>query len=141
MAINEIGLQMKSIYSWIWITIFLFWLIFPIFVLLIKLIQLASIIQSQNDVKLNDAGNRLLWGTVLSLIPLGITQFIGTFLQLIHYDMMNNWAIVNNRLEAASGFRQLKNASILILIPLGITQFIGFIWTLIVYPKAANGMI
>lgn len=141
MAISEIGQQIKSIYSWTWITVFFFWLIFPIFVLLIKWFNLASITKAQNDPILNDAGGKLTTALILLLIPFGLTQFLSVIFFLIYYNRMEDWARRINRTVAASGFGQVKMGQLISIIPLGITQFIGVILFLIGFPKAGNGLL
>ena len=141
MAINEIGRQIKSIYSWIWITVFFFWLIFPIFVLLIKWFNLASITKAQNDQLLKDAGGKLTAALIMMLIPFGFTQFLSIIFFIIYYSTMEDWAGRTNRAAAESGFGQVKMGMLLSIIPLGITQFIGLILFLIGFPKAGNGLL
>ena len=141
MAINEIGQQIKSIYSWIWINVFLFWLIFPPIVLLVKWFNLATITKAQNDPGLTEAGDKLFLTLILLLLPFGITQFIAIFIFISYYGKMEVWAGANNRGVAATGFGQVKTAMIMYLIPLGITQLIGLIMFLIGFPKAGNGML
>lgn len=141
MAISEIGQQIKSIYSWTWITVFFFWLIFPIFVLLIKWFNLASITKAQNDPLLDDAGSKLKIALILLLIPFGFSQLFGLIFFIIYYSTMEDWARKNNRTVAASGFGQVKMGQLVSIIPLGITQFIGLILFLIGFPKAGNGLL
>ena len=141
MAINEIGQQIKSIYSWIWLNVFLFWLIFPPIVLLVKWFNLASITNAQNDPGLTEAGGKLSTAMIMLILPFGITQIIGVILFISYYGSMEAWAGANNRGLAATGFGQVKTAMILNLIPLGITQLIGLIMFLIGFPKAGNGML
>ena len=141
MAINEIGQQIKSIYSWTWITVFFFWLIFPIFVLLIKWFNLASITKAQNDPILNDAGSKLTSALIMLLIPFGLTQFLSVIFFIIYYSKMEDWAGRTNRAVAAEGFGQVKMGQLVSLIPLGITQFIGLILFIIGFPKAGNGLL
>ena len=99
MAINEIGQQIKSIYSWTWITVFFFWLIFPIFVLLIKWFNLASITKAQNDPILNDAGSKLTTALIMLLIPFGLTQFFSVIFFIIYYSKMEDWAGRTNDMD------------------------------------------
>ena len=141
MAINEIGHQIKSIYSWIWITVFFFWLIFPIFVLLVKWFNLASITTAQNDPVLDDAGSKLKTALIFLLIPFGFTQLLSVIFFFIYYSAMEDWATRANLSVAAEGFGQVKLGQILNIIPLGITQFIGLILFLIGFPKAGNGLL
>jgi len=141
MAIYEIGRQMKSIYSWIWITVFFFWLIFPLFVLLIKWFNLASITKAQNDPFLNEAGNKLTTALILLLFPFGVTQLFSMVFFMMYYSTMEDWARRTNRSIAVSGFQQLKKGQLFSLIPFGITQFIGLILFLFGFPKAGKGLL
>lgn len=140
MSVSEIGHKMKSIYTWMWLSCCLGWLIFPAIVLFFKYFGLASTIRSQNDKALQEAGDKLLWSLILNLIPLGITNLIGVIFMYIFYSSMKDWAARKGRKLAAEGFGQLKTSFILNIIPLGITQLIGLILFLIGFPKAANGM-
>ena len=141
MAISEIGHQIKSIYSWIWITVFFFWLIFPIFVLLVKWFNLASITKAQNDPLLNDAGGKLTAALILMLFPFGLTQFLSLIFFIVYYSRMEEWSSRINRPNAAAGFGQVKMGQLISIIPLGITQFIGVVLFLIGFPKAGNGLL
>jgi hypothetical protein len=141
MAISEIGHQMKSIYTWIWITVFFFWLIFPIFVLLIKWFNLASITKAQNNKILDDAGGKLTVALILMLIPFGFTQLLSMIFFIFYYSTMEDWARRVKRHDAASGFSQLKTGQLISLIPLGITQLIGLLLFLFGFPKAGNGLL
>ena len=141
MAVNEIGQQIKSIYSWIWITVFFFWLIFPIFVLLIKWLNLATITKAQNDPILDDAGSKLTLAIIMLLLPFGLTQFLSIIFFFMYYSTMEDWSNRANRPIAAKGFSQVKMSIIWNIIPLGITQLIGLILFLIGFPKAGNGLL
>lgn len=140
MAISEIGHEMKSIYTWLWLSVCFFWLIFPLIILLIKYFGLASTLKAQNDPALREAGDKLFWAIVLNFIPTGITQLIGMIFMYIFYSEMHDWAARNGRAQAADGFGQLKTSFILNILPFGITQLIGLIFFLIGFPKAADGM-
>ena len=141
MAVSEIGQQIKSIYSWIWITVFFFWLIFPIFVLLIKWLNLATITKAQNDPILDDAGSKLTLAMIMMLLPFGLTQFLSIIFFFMYYSTMEDWSNRTNRSVAAKGFGQVKMSMIWSIIPLGITQLIGLILFLIGFPKAGNGLL
>jgi hypothetical protein len=140
MAISDIGHEMRSIYTWFWMSCCLGWLIFPIIILLIKYFSLSSTLKAQNDPILQEAGDKLFWAAILNIIPSGITQLIGVIFMFLWIDQMQDWASKNGRTMAAAGFGQLKTAFILNIIPLGITQIIGIIFFLIGWPKAADGM-
>ncbi len=140
MAISDIGREMRSIYTWFWLSCCLGWLIFPLIILFIKQFTLASTIKAQNDPALQDAGDKLFWALILSIIPTGVTQLIGVIFMFIWVSAMQDWASRNGRGMAADGFGQLKTGFILEIIPTGITQLIGLIFFLIGWPKAADGM-
>jgi len=140
MAISDIGREMRSIYTWFWMTCCLGWLIFPVIVYIIKQFSLSSTLKAQNDPALQDAGDKLFWALILTIIPTGITQLIGAIFMFLWFGQMQDWAARNGRGMAADGFGQLKTAFILNIIPLGITQLIGIIFYLIGWPKAADGM-
>ncbi|MBN1328384.1 MAG: hypothetical protein JXA54_02815 [Candidatus Heimdallarchaeota archaeon] len=134
----EIGKQMKSIYTWIWLSVFFFWVLFiPLIILLIKWFGLASILKANG---LNNEGSRLSLALIMTILPFGITQLIGFIFMFLWYGDMQTWTAGQRLTQASAGFGQCKTAMILNIIPLGITQLIGLIMFIFGFPKAYNGL-
>ena len=125
----ELGNNLRDISKWYWMSIFLFILIFPPIVLLVKYLKLIGSLKAlgmaDNEILLTEAGNKMKTAIILTIIPLGITQIIAFFMMIGVYSNLQRWGMQQNNMFLAEGFGKIKTGMILNIIPLGITQLIA----------------
>jgi hypothetical protein len=147
--IRELGQTYKDITTWIWLTIFLFWLIFPPIVLLIKQFQLASNMKSagaaNNDQQLIAFGDRELLIIILNLLSsiTGITGLIAIILEIIQLGELKDWAMSRKIPQAADGYSSVRTG-MLIAILIGwliIPAIIGLVMVTSGYKKVGNALL
>jgi hypothetical protein len=147
--IRQLGQTYKEITTWIWLTVFLFWLLFPPIVLLIKQFQLASNMkaagEANNDQQLIAFGDRELLIIILNLLSsiTGITGLIAVILQIIQLGELKDWAMNRKIPHAADGYSSVRTG-ILIAIFLGwliIPAIIGLIMVTSGYNKIGNALL
>jgi hypothetical protein len=128
----QIGYKYKDLALWSWLSIGLFWLIFPLIVLFIKTVTLYGDLRSAglNDKKLAEAADKYLLALILIITPTLVTQIIGFYYMNKYCDLMVEWANENGKTQAAKGFEQVGLGNFLamfivpviasvILIPIG----------------------
>ncbi|HUT79773.1 MAG TPA: hypothetical protein VMZ29_01115 [Candidatus Bathyarchaeia archaeon] len=146
--IRQLGQTYKDISTWTWLTIFLFWLIFPPIVLLVKEFQLASELkaagQANNDQQLVAFGDRELLIIILDLASMvvGVTGLIALILQIIQLGEQKTWAMNRNVPLAAEGYGQIRTGILLslFLFWLVIPLIIGMIMVPIGYRKVGDAL-
>jgi len=148
--IRKLGQTYKDITTWIWLTIFLFWLIFPPIVLLIKQFQLASNMKSagaaNNDQQLIAFGDReflIIILNLLSSITGGITGLISLILEIIQLGEQKDWAMRRKIPYAADGYSSVRTGLILVIF-LGwliIPAIIGLVMITSGYSKVGNALL
>ncbi|NHJ83970.1 MAG: hypothetical protein FK734_00825 [Asgard group archaeon] len=146
--IRQLGETYKSISTWIWITIFFFWLIFPLIVLLVKEFQLASEMktagQANNDQQLIALGDRELLIIIFNLLGsiTGIFGLIALILVIIQLGEQKTWAMNRNVPLAAEGYGQIKTWVLLsiFLCWLVIPPIIGLFMIPIGYKKVGDAL-
>lgn len=145
--IRQLGQTYKEITTWIWLSVFLFWLIFPPIILLIKQFQLASDMKNagnaHNDQQLIAFGEReqlIIILNLLSSITSGITGFIAMILEIMLLGEQKDWAMSHNMPSAADGYGSVRTG-LLIAVFLGwliIPLFIGIFMVTNGYSKIGD---
>ena len=146
--IKQLGQKYKDVSTWFWLTIFLFWLIFPPIVLIIKQFQLASEMKAagaaHNDQQLIAYGDRETLILILNLLSsiTGVTGLISLILEIILLGDLKAWAINRNMPLAADGYGQIRTG-LLISVLLGwliIPLIIGIIMVPLGYKKVGDAL-
>lgn len=139
----KLGKIMKDISLWTWLSFFLFFLIFPLIVLLVKqimfLIAIGELKDKQGNQELNDAFTMILIAIILTFTVVG--SFVSWIFLIIAFGKMEDWAQtlqnqkpnVNHSLLIV-GMHRIKIGNILTLILIGIFIIPGG------YKKAGNAL-
>ena len=121
--IRQLGQTYLDIRKWSLLSIFFFWLIFPVIVLLIKQFQLSSDMktagQAHNDQQLIAFGDRELLIIILNLVSSptgGITGIVALVLEFIQLGELKEWAVAHNLPNASEGYGSMRTGLILVVL-------------------------
>jgi hypothetical protein len=147
--LRRLGQIYKDISTWTLLSIFLWWLLFPPIILIIKQFELASEMKNAgralNDRQLIDFGDRELIILILNLassLTGGITGIVGLVIEIIQLGELKDWAIEHNLRLAAEGYSSVRTGIVLsvfffwLVIPL----IIGLIMIITGYNKIGDGL-
>jgi hypothetical protein len=89
--LNRLGRIQREYATWIWLSIFLFWLVFPLVFLIWRKIQFLIELNKVNKLLKDYDLERALLFQIIGVIATTVAFFAGWIILIVSYDSMERW--------------------------------------------------